>query len=99
MISTVTPGLSWSAAGGVGSVSNRFASVVVNPAPSGGLSIWTFIVCPSSVSVADVLDESMATVAFVCIRHWIPWEAVISSWRRTCFRPFRRRMPRFTEVL
>jgi hypothetical protein len=24
---------------------------------------------------------------------------VISSWRRTCFRPFRRRMPRFTEVL
>ena len=44
IIRTVTPGLVWSAAGGVGSVGKRTAADVVNAAPDGALRIETFMV-------------------------------------------------------
>jgi hypothetical protein len=69
----------------------------VKVAPSGALRIDTSIVLPSIVNVADVPE--VLTVAFVCIRHITLALAVISSWRSTCFRPFNKRIPRFTDVL
>jgi len=52
MVSTVTPGLGWSGAGGVGSVLSRTASIVVNCAPEGAFKRSTFNVFVSMVSVA-----------------------------------------------
>lgn len=69
MIKTVTPGFSWSGSGGVGSVEYRTASEVVNTAPLGALRMVTIIVSPSRVRVAVVPEESIETVALVCIRH------------------------------
>lgn len=96
MVTTVTPGLSWSEApeGRAGSLGKRFASIVDILAPLGAERICIFIVLPSRVRVADVPLPSTLTVAFVCIRHIIACPALISSCRRICFRPFIVRIPR-----
>lgn len=99
MVTTVTPGFGWSDWLSIsgGSLERRVAFVVPRTAPEGAFKMVMISFWSPMVRVAELPETS--TDALVCMRHWIAWLVLISSWRRTCLRALSKRMPRENDVL